>query len=528
MRTNKYLICCLTTALVCVIFIAPSIKPVEGKTIMVDANIIIRADGSIEGTENIQHFGDTYVFTDNIYNSHGIAIEKSDIVIDGSGFTINGTETRNYPTPFDDYYAVTGLTLNELSNVSIRNLVITDFNVGIRGSLTNGCISGNNITGNGVGVQLESLSTTNLISNNSINGLGLIGSYNKVIGNNITNKEGDRVQPSLWLAHGENSYFAKNLISTSASINGSNTQFIHNSFGLVSSLSAYGNNLTISDNDFVELVASGKNLCILDNRLAFKGTISINQCSSCIVIGNNLTRSFDDNYASGNAIGDYGGQNNIISNNTITGKFDYGLYLTAQNDLISGNYIANNEGGIKMENATKNTITNNTITFTPYVQGHYAIKLSNSGDNLLYKNILLPRDSDIKNPPGCYVSAGNESNLWDNGQVGNNWSDYMVLYPNATEVENSGIGNAPYVINGANIDHYPIYKSAIISVSPSPSSSREPQTTITTANPSDITNHSVEPSPTIPEFPSTIFLTLIIISIIAGALIYRKRIGKLQ
>jgi hypothetical protein len=35
---------------------------------------------------------------------------------------------------------------------------------------------------------------------------------------------------------------------------------------------------------------------------------------------------------------------------------------------------------------------------------------------------------------------------WDNGAVGNYWSDYTTLYPRASEISNSGIGDTPYVI----------------------------------------------------------------------------------
>jgi hypothetical protein len=48
------------------------------------------------------------------------------------------------------------------------------------------------------------------------------------------------------------------------------------------------------------------------------------------------------------------------------------------------------------------------------------------------------------------------ANFWDNGSVGNYWSDYQSKYPNASEVDNTGIGNTPNVIDQDNIDHYPL------------------------------------------------------------------------
>ena len=79
-----------------------------------------------------------------------------------------------------------------------------------------------------------------------------------------------------------------------------------------------------------------------------------------------------------------------------------------------------------------------------------------SSNNTVYHNNF------IKNTP----SAGDASdsgapfsgNTWDDGYPsgGNYWSDYQTRYPNATEVDNSGIGNTPYVIDSQNKDRYPL------------------------------------------------------------------------
>ena len=42
------------------------------------------------------------------------------------------------------------------------------------------------------------------------------------------------------------------------------------------------------------------------------------------------------------------------------------------------------------------------------------------------------------------------SNFWDNGTVGNYWSNYTQKYPNVREVGSSGIGDIPYVIGTNN------------------------------------------------------------------------------
>ena len=50
--------------------------------------IIIQADGSISGTSAIVAADSTYTFTDNIDGA--ILVQRSNIVIDGGGYTLQG------------------------------------------------------------------------------------------------------------------------------------------------------------------------------------------------------------------------------------------------------------------------------------------------------------------------------------------------------------------------------------------------------------------------------------------------------
>ena len=52
--------------------------------------IYIRADGSVRGTNRIKQIGAIYTFTSNVTGS--IIVEMDGIVIDGSGFWLEGTE----------------------------------------------------------------------------------------------------------------------------------------------------------------------------------------------------------------------------------------------------------------------------------------------------------------------------------------------------------------------------------------------------------------------------------------------------
>ncbi len=89
-------------------------------------NIYISADGAVVGTNNIQRHGDLYVLTGNISGS--IAVQKSNIVLDGAGYTLQGhggtgIDLTNNLTEYPSVY--------EIRNVTVENLRIMNFNYSI-------------------------------------------------------------------------------------------------------------------------------------------------------------------------------------------------------------------------------------------------------------------------------------------------------------------------------------------------------------------------------------------------------------
>jgi hypothetical protein len=90
------------------------------------ADVYITADGAVIGTNNIQRNGDLYVLTGNI--TGGIIVQKSNITIDGAGYTLEGhgntgidltNNLTQYPSPY------------EIRNVTVENLGIMNFNYSI-------------------------------------------------------------------------------------------------------------------------------------------------------------------------------------------------------------------------------------------------------------------------------------------------------------------------------------------------------------------------------------------------------------
>ena len=113
--------------------------------------IFINVDGTIEGTDKIQRDGNLYTFTADIKESYGIIVEKKDIIIDGKCHTIEGTP-RILPIGSWDY----GIELSNGTggNVTIKNLKIVNFNIGIYIGTANNTVTGNMITGGNVGITM--------------------------------------------------------------------------------------------------------------------------------------------------------------------------------------------------------------------------------------------------------------------------------------------------------------------------------------------------------------------------------------
>ena len=170
--------------------------------------IYIRADGSVDPSgAPIVREGDTYSLTSNITsNSDGIMIERNNMILDGIGYTVEGTNASSSR----------GIDLNGRSNVTIENIGIKGFiRYGIFLNYSFGNIisgdkitsrsglfllnsSGNYIVGNNIvnnwenGIYLDYSSGGNSIHGNNITdnfwGVDILRSLgNNIAGNNITN-----------------------------------------------------------------------------------------------------------------------------------------------------------------------------------------------------------------------------------------------------------------------------------------------------------------------------------------------------
>ena len=235
-----------------------------------------------------------------------------------------------------------------------------------------------------------------------------------------------------------------------------------------------------------------------------------------------------------------GNYNNVIRN-TLN---DSSIYLGGNYNNIIGNIMRGH--GIKMSGSiipysddllpNFSTIIGNTIEDCGFTV--YGVFLS-TGRNIFYRNNFINNTTGNISPfrwqltqNGKPVTTWTPAAIWmgiypndtifDNGSVGNYWSDY-----NGTDANGDGIGDTPYIIGGNLQDRYPLMapfdiSSVTVELPEWNSSSPSP-------SPSPSTTPSPEPQQSEP-FSTTWLIAGIVIVAVAGAglLVYFTKIKKNQ
>jgi parallel beta-helix repeat protein len=504
--------------------------------------VSITAEGNVEGTTTIQRYGNIYTFTSNIEAT--IVIEASNIVLDGSGFILQGEITLN-----ENNVEIKNLKINAEGNAieiygsgcKIVNNEIQAERKGIRirdsdsnivsGNKINAKIeagiafetsSSNTVTENTIapsllmgGVDLYD-SDSNTFSTNTIHFVSLYGSsynifdqnnlpqgiairsssnYNQITGNNIIdfnelNETNFMSSGSITLFSCEGNTVSSNTISNSGGIfldTSSNNVLRNNAvsgtgigFEVSGSpqpkLSSFINDIDTSN------TINGKKVYYLINKSDLSinpstypniGYLALVNCTRMIVENTHfntqgilLAWTTDSQITNNDISNNYGdgvilnyASNNKITKNNINANSGTGIRLSYSNqNLVSGNYITRNQEGIYLiYSASNNTITENNIA-----DQDIGINFYTSSSNLIYHNNFVNNTKQVDDvswghpqfPRGPLPSE----NIWDNDYPigGNYWSNYTNLYPEAEELDSSGIWETPYIIDENNQDRYPL------------------------------------------------------------------------
>ncbi len=205
-----------------------------------------------------------------------------------------------------------------------------------------------------------------------------------------------------------------------------------------------GNNCTLSHNtmigDWYGIFSSTSSGCtIIGNTVTYSGHIGIRiSGGSQNEFLNNLVT---ENSQSGTAIDGY---SDIISGNNFTDNGLHGLGIGASYSLVYDNNMTGNMGDGLYIGASFCTVTSNTLA-----DNEFGVCLENSFaapiNNTFYDNNFINNSGQISTYSPDFIE------FWDNGSVGNYWSDYTGV-----SASNSGIGSSPYTVCLNNIDYYPL------------------------------------------------------------------------
>jgi parallel beta-helix repeat protein len=258
-----------------------------------------------------------------------------------------------------------------------------------------------------------------------------------------------------------------------------------------------GQGIFLTGSAFISI--SGNNITQNSQGIVVTGASSNSRISDNDILAN-YGNGIWLNYTNGNIISE-----NAISNNT-SRDFPYpagALIDSGSNNLITGNVFYNNLFGIHTNGLTEAIIAGNNFT---------NCERSTRGDNASGAIFYMNNFNNIH--PNVFDEG---SNSWDNGTVGNYWSNYTQEYPNAKEVDNSGTGDVPYIIGTDNTDYHPL-----VSPVSNAAASALAETLVTAHSPSPTPSSTgVLSQSTLVLFVSSVVVVIVIV--LAAVAILRRR-----
>ncbi len=127
-----------------------------------------------------------------------------------------------------------------------------------------------------------------------------------------------------------------------------------------------------------------------------------------------------------------------------------GLVIEKDNVILDGacfELLGGQSGGVGINLTGRSNVTIKNLMIVDFDCG---VLLDSSSNNRFYRNSFVNNTLQVDNvAPGC-------GNKWDDDCEGNYWSDYVVRYPGASQVNSTGIWDTPYVIDGNNTDGFPL------------------------------------------------------------------------
>lgn len=173
--------------------------------------IIIKSDGSVfPETPFIKQNGDVYTLTGDIQQEYSIAIQCSNIIFDGAGYSVN---VSSYPVLTN-----IGLSLEGVTNVTVKDITVTGFSGGYSDRWLGDVVAENTTNSVFLRVATEVLRLEN-------------SNFNMIAESNISSDNSLR-PPELSVLSSNNNTITRNNIANSLSLGGYNNTFFKNNFSI--------------------------------------------------------------------------------------------------------------------------------------------------------------------------------------------------------------------------------------------------------------------------------------------------------
>ncbi len=379
----------------------------------------VYADTSLSRCDTLDIPGETYVLNYDLTSSEVcFKIIADGITLDGNGYTITSLITS-------EQFQNIGVDVSGTTGVTVKNLKISDFRMGITVTASDTSLINNFITNADTGIYISNSCVVTLTRNTANSGTdGIVITYSS--GVTLTrNTANDNLDDGINISNSHGTVLTGNTAGISEgqsnrgiSINGSNDNFLIEN--------------TVSGNEAILLFSSSGNTLI-------KNTVE--SCTNCIA-GIMILES----------------NGNTISKNNVDSTHLWGIKLLNSNDnTITGNEISNH----------KNEIASNAI----------ALQIINSDNNTFNYNTISNNDSPFEITEGTnnkiynnnFISNSNEGRIWsyvmENGIIlgvfsdtsgsnifnldlpvgGNYWDNFDQTSEGCSDIDSNNICDAPFV-----------------------------------------------------------------------------------
>ena len=342
---------------------------------------------------------------------------------------------HNLVVPSDVGY----VALVNCTDITVQNLQLANNYNGLLIAYThNSTITGNTLTNNWEGLKLVH-SSGNVLSGNSLHGNRYAFSLKGRLANDIDTSNTIDGKPIVYWVDQHN-------------------KTVPSDAGYVALINCTGitvQNLQLSNNCQGILLVNTRNTTITQNTITNQLSGIELESASDNTITNNFIHT-NTNYG----INIVSSDNNSFAGNTITGN-GIGIYVKASsnNSIYRNNITANNQAIIFIAsiavNSSYNTVNENNIALN---EGHIYTDYGANYNTIYHNNFL--NNTEQLNPPldntDYYPIMPDQMNSWDNGSEGNYWSDYKDYYPNATELDGSGVWDMRYFVGFLGVDNFPL------------------------------------------------------------------------